>query len=95
MGVDPIWSNPVFVDASQNDTNKHIGKLALSLQQTITRSLHRFFLCPGACFVKIPVTFQARKAVFVCCVCIQEQSVNSFENNTVKLSVDEVKVTSL
>ena len=45
--------------------------------------------------MKIPVTFQARKAVFVCCVCIQEQSVNSFENNTVKLSVDEVKVTSL
>lgn len=64
MGVDPIWSNPVFVDASQNDTNKHIGKLALSLQQTISRSLHRFFLCPGACFVKIPVTFQALKALF-------------------------------
>lgn len=64
MGVDPIWSNPVFVDASQNDTNKHIGKLALSLQQTITRSLHRLFLCPGACFVKIPVTFQALKALF-------------------------------
>ena len=64
FGVDPIWSNPVFVDASQNDTNKHIGKLALSLQQTICRSLHRFFLCPGACFVKIPVTFQALKALF-------------------------------
>lgn len=94
MGVDPIWSNSDFVDASQNDTNIHIGKLALSPQQTIC-SLHRFFLCPGACFVKIPVTFQARKAVFVCCVCIQEQSVNSFENNTVKLSVDEAKVTSL
>lgn len=83
MGVDPIWSNPVFVDASQNDTNKHIGKLALSLQQTINRSLHSFFLCPGACFVKIPVTFQALN------------SFNSFENNTVKLSVDEAKVTSL
>ena len=41
--------------------------------------------------MKLPVTFQARKAVFVCCVCIQEQSFNSFENNTVKLSVDEAK----
>lgn len=59
-----MWSNPDFVDASQNDTNKHIGKLALSLQQTICRSLHRFFLCLGACFVKIPVTFQALKALF-------------------------------
>ena len=51
--------------------------------------------CPGACFSKVPVTFRARKAVCVCCVCIQDQSFNNFENNTMKLSVNEVKLTGL
>ena len=50
---------------------------------------------PGACFSNVPVTFLARKAVCVCCVSVQDQSFNNFENNTMKLSVDEAKLTSM
>ena len=50
---------------------------------------------PGACFSNVPVTFRARKAVCVCCVCVQDQSFNNFENNTMKLSVDEAKLTGM
>ena len=50
---------------------------------------------PGACFSNVPVTFGARKAVCVCCVCVQDQSFNNFENNTMKLSVDETKLTGM
>ena len=31
-------------------------------------------------FSKVPITFQARKAVYVYRVCIQDQSFNNFEN---------------
>ena len=47
---------------------------------------------PGPCFSNVPVTFRARKAVCVCCVCIQDHSFNNFENNTMKLSVDKSKI---
>ena len=30
-----------------------------------------------------------------CCVCIQDQSFNNFENNTMKLTVNEEKLTGL
>ena len=49
----------------------------------------------GDCFSKVSVTFRAGKLFFVCCVCIQDQSFNNFENNTIKLSVNEAKLTGL
>ena len=33
-------------------------------------------------FSKVPVTFRARKAVYVSCVYIQDRGCNSFEGNT-------------
>ena len=43
-----------------------------------------------------PVTFQARKLLlYVCRVYIQDQSFNTFENNKIKQSVNEAKLTSL
>ena len=47
------------------------------------------------CFSKVSVTFRAGKLFFVSCVCIQDQSFNNFENNTIKLSVNEAKLTGL
>ena len=41
----------------------------------------------GDCFSKVSVTFRAGKLFFVCCVCIQDQSFNNFENNKINLSV--------
>jgi len=32
---------------------------------------------------------------FVCCIYIQEQSFNNFDNDTMKLSVNEAKLTGL
>ena len=49
----------------------------------------------GDCFSKVSVTFRAGKLFFVCCVCIQDESFNYFENNTIKLSVNEAKLTGL
>ena len=48
-------------------------------------------------FSKVPITFQARKAVYVCRVCIQDQSFNNFENefDTMKLSANEAKLAGL
>ena len=46
-------------------------------------------------FSKVPVTFRARKAVYVCRVCIQDQSFNNFENDTMKLSLNKAKFTGL
>ena len=43
----------------------------------------------------VPVTPRARKAVYVCRVCIQDQSFNNCENDTMKLSVNEAKLTGL
>ena len=39
--------------------------------------------------------FGPGKLFFVCCVCIQDQSLNSFENSTMKLAVNEAKLTVL
>ena len=50
---------------------------------------------PGARFSKVPVTFQARKAVLCCSLFIQDQSFNNFENNTTKLLVNDAKLTGL
>ena len=44
---------------------------------------------------KVPVTFRARKAVMCCSVFIQDQSFNNFENNTMKLLVNDAKLTGL
>ena len=48
-------------------------------------------------FLERPVNFnfRARKAVYVCRVCIQDQSFNNFENDTMKLSVNKAKFTGL
>ena len=50
---------------------------------------------PGARFSKVPIPFRARKAVYVCRVCIQDQSFINFENDTMKLSFSEAKLTDL
>ena len=39
--------------------------------------------------------FEPGKLFFVCCVCIQDQSLNSFENSTMKLAVNEAKLSVL
>ena len=49
---------------------------------------------PGACFSKFPVTFRARKAV-LCLTCLYSRSkFSNFENETMKLSINEAKLTS-
>ena len=51
----------------------------------------------GVCFSKALVTFRAPESCNFCdfCVCIQDQSFNNFENITMKLSVNEAKLTGL
>ena len=44
---------------------------------------------------KVPVTFRARKLTYVCRVYIQDQTFNDFENDPMKLSVNEAKLTGL
>ena len=62
----------------------------------MVRHLHfPLFKLLGTRFSRIPVNFRARKAVYICFVCIQDQSFNCFENNTMKLSVNEAKLTGL
>ena len=51
--------------------------------------------CRGARFSKVLVTFRALKAVFVCLVCIQDQDIDDFKNDHMKLSIDEAKLTGL
>ena len=51
--------------------------------------------CRGARFSKVLVTFRARKVVFVCLVCIQDQGIDDFKNDHMKLSIDEAKLTGL
>ena len=41
--------------------------------------------CPEARFSKVLVTFRARKVVFDCLVCIQDQGINDFKNDQMKL----------
>ena len=59
----------------------------------VTRTFEK--QAPGARFSNVPITFQARKLFYACRVCTQEQSFNSFENGTMKLSVNEPKLTGL
>ena len=49
--------------------------------------------CPGARSSKLLVPFRARKAVFVCMVCILDQGIDDFKNDQMKLSIDEAKLT--
>ena len=49
-----------------------------------------------ACFSKVPITFifPAWKAV-LCLLCVQDQTLNNFENNTMKLSENKAILTGL
>ena len=46
---------------------------------------------PGGCFSKVLVAFRAQKAVYICHIYIQDRSFNNFENDTMRLSVNEAK----
>ena len=46
-------------------------------------------------FLEVPKSFRARNMFCACCVHIQDQSFNNFENNTMKLTVNEAKLTGL
>ena len=50
---------------------------------------------PGACFSKVPVTFQAQKAALCLPRLHTSQIFNNFEENEMKLSVNEAKWTGL
>ena len=59
----------------------------------MVRHLHfPLFKLLGTRFSRIPVNFRARKAVYICCICIQDLSFNCFENDTMKLSVNVAKL---
>ena len=46
-------------------------------------------------FLESPRIFSGpKKMLYICCVCIQDHSFNNFEN-TMKLSVNEAKLTGL
>ena len=49
----------------------------------------------GACFSKVPVANRPGKLFCVCCIYIQDHTFNNFDNNTMKLSVNEAKLTGL
>ena len=55
------------------------------------------FCFPGAGFSKVPIlNFSGPKSYFMfCCFCIHDQSFNNFDNDTMKLSVNEAKLTGL
>ena len=46
---------------------------------------------PGARFSKVLVAFRVQKAVYICHIYIQDRSFNNFENDTMRLSVNEAK----
>ena len=50
---------------------------------------------PGARSSQVSITFRPVKLFYACRVCIQDQSFNNFENGTMKLSVNEAKLTGL
>ena len=51
---------------------------------------------PGDLFLEGSDNFSDPKKLFhVCCVCIQDVRFNNFENDTVKVYVDEEKLTVL
>ena len=45
----------------------------------------------GACFSKVPVANRPGKLFCVCCIYIQDHTFNNFDNDTMKLSVNETK----
>ena len=49
----------------------------------------------GGLFFEVPITFCLEKLFYVCLVYIQDQSFNNFENDTMKVSVNEAKLTGL
>ena len=49
----------------------------------------------GACLSKGPGNISGLESCFVCHVYIRDQSFNNFENDTMKLSVNEAKLTGL
>ena len=54
------------------------------------------FPYPGARFSEVPVTFRGpERCICVWRVCIQDQSFNNFENDTIKLSVNKAELTGL
>ena len=50
---------------------------------------------PGARFSKVPYLFGLEKLFYVCRVCIQDHSFINFENDAMKLSFREAKLTDL
>ena len=52
--------------------------------------------CGGWTFLESPDNYSGPEGLFyVCRVCSQDQSFNNFENNTMKLTVNEGKLTGL
>ena len=49
----------------------------------------------GARFSKVLIVFRARKAFYVYRLCSQDQSFNNFENDTMKVLVNEALLTGL
>ena len=47
---------------------------------------------PGARFSNVRVAFRAQKAVYICHIYNQDRSFNNFENDAMKLSVNEAKI---
>ena len=59
---------------------------ALGARLCKTLQICRFETWPGTRFSKVRVTFRARKTVFVCRVYIQDQCINGFKKDQMKLS---------
>ena len=55
-----------------------------------------FFPGVWGLFLESPANFSGPESCFVfSCVCVQDQSFNNFENNTIELLVNEAKLTGL
>ena len=50
---------------------------------------------PRGLFLESPGNFSGRESYLRCCVFIQDQSFNNFDNHTMKLSLNEAKLTVL
>ena len=94
----PIWDvvHPRSPHSSGSDKLSHKTHSNISPKNFICGARKQNL--PGTCFSKVPVTFRARKAV-LCLLCLHsakvKQSFNHSENNKMKLSVDEAKLTGL
>ena len=79
-----IWGEEVFgpicnVNTCHCVTGRLVSQHLISDPDLLSEKLK---VRSGDCFSKVSVTFRAGKLFFVCCVCIQDQSFNNFENNT-------------